>query len=172
MNYYIDILKNKYAAFDGRASRKEYWMFTLFSFIAIFVLALLGSLIHFNFLYVIYELAILVPAIAVTARRLHDSGKSGWWMLLALIPFIGGLIVIIFLVLESQPGDNQYGPNPYGATVARPGVNPYIILVCCLFAGVIVTVLLSAIGLLSILNQASHNQLPVPSTTTTSIYSR
>lgn len=60
----------------------------------------------------IYSLAVLIPAIAVGVRRLHDTGRSGWWMLIALVPFIGSIVLIVFFVLDSDPGTNQYGPNP------------------------------------------------------------
>src|ERR687885_610071 len=60
----------------------------------------------------LYSLAVLIPSIAVTVRRLHDTGRTGWWILIGLIPFIGGIILLIFMVLDSEPGTNQYGPNP------------------------------------------------------------
>lgn len=111
MNYYTDVLK-KYAVFSGRAQRKEYWMFFLFNTIISIVLILVGMLIRVSFLENLYTLAVLIPSIAVAVRRLHDTGRSGWWILISLIPFIGAVILIVFMVLDSQPDTNEYGPNP------------------------------------------------------------
>jgi len=105
MNWYLAVLK-KYAEFNGRAGREEFWMFVLISFIASLVLSFIRPL------WLVYNLAVLVPSVAVCARRLHDTGRSGWWQLLALIPLIGPIIVIVFAAQASQPGDNPFGPNP------------------------------------------------------------
>ncbi len=97
----------KYVDFDGRASRSEYWWFFLFQIIAIMVLSvvlpLLGS---------IASLALLLPALAVGVRRLHDIGKSGWWLLIWLIPFIGWLIALYWAVQPSQAETNDWGAAP------------------------------------------------------------
>ncbi|MGD0682512.1 MAG: DUF805 domain-containing protein [Terracidiphilus sp.] len=121
MNWYL-MVWNKYAQFSGRSRRKEYWMFTLFNCLIYLPLYILGLVFHENVvgtiflcLCIIYCLAIIVPALAVTVRRLHDTGKSGWMILLCLIPIIGGIIVFVFTVLDSDPGPNEYGPNPKGA---------------------------------------------------------
>ena len=118
MNYYLEVLK-KYAVFSGRARRKEYWMFFLFNLIITIVLAIIDNLIGtfspqsgVGLLEGLYSLAVLLPSIAVTVRRLHDTGRSGWWILIGLIPIIGGIVLLIFMVLDSQPGENKYGPNP------------------------------------------------------------
>ena len=118
MSWYLEVLK-KYAVFDGRARRTEYWMFFLLSLVISVVLILIDRLIGtftyqagFGLLQGLYSLAVLIPGLAVTVRRLHDTGRSGWWILIALIPFIGGLVLLVFMVLDSQPGENQYGPNP------------------------------------------------------------
>ena len=110
MNWYLGVLK-KYADFNGRARRKEFWMFFLFNLIAAIILGVIDSMIGIPVLGLIYSLGVLLPSLAVGARRLHDTGKSGWWLLLGLIPLVG-LILIIFWVMDSNPGDNQYGPNP------------------------------------------------------------
>ncbi|MEZ5554085.1 DUF805 domain-containing protein [Haliea sp.] len=119
MNWYLDVLKNKYAMFNGRARRKEYWFFVLFNILASIALGIVDTITGtFNdemgvgLLGGIYWLAVLIPAIAVAVRRLHDTGRTGWWLLLAFIPVIGGLVLLIFMVFDSEPGDNQYGPNP------------------------------------------------------------
>lgn len=102
---YVNVLK-KYTVFTGRARREEFWLFALVSFVISFVLSFLGPL---GFL---YSLGVMVPCLALGARRLHDTGRSGWWQLLGFIPLVGAIVLIIFAVQDSQPGENQYGPNP------------------------------------------------------------
>jgi len=130
MNWYFKVLKN-YATFTGRASRTEYWMFTLFQFIISMALLFTGGFFTFTStldggdisfagiiatysLLVIYGIVTLVPTIAVTVRRLHDMGKSGVWYLIAFVPCIGGLWLFILTLMESEHGSNQWGPNPHG----------------------------------------------------------
>lgn len=111
MDWYLKVLKN-YVNFTGRARRKEYWMFALFSAIISIVLMLIEYLIGLpQSLSSIYSLAVLLPGLGVGVRRLHDTGRSGWWLLLALVPFIGAIVLIVFFCLDSTP-DNDYGPNP------------------------------------------------------------
>jgi len=125
--YFLDTLKYRYAKFDGRATRSEFWYFALFSFIGSFIFGLIDALIvnpmlgatpgqmgQGGFLQFIFALALMVPSIALAVRRLHDIGKSGWWYLIAFIPIVGVLVLLYFFVLDSQPGSNQYGPNPKG----------------------------------------------------------
>ncbi|OYT16867.1 MAG: hypothetical protein B7C24_05510 [Bacteroidetes bacterium 4572_77] len=117
MEWYLMVLK-KYAEFNGRSRRKEYWMFVLFNMIISFALIsvehLLGIATSYGggFLSNIYSLAILIPSIAVGVRRLHDIGKSGWWLLIGLIPVIGWIWIIILLATDGLPGSNEYGTNP------------------------------------------------------------
>ncbi len=112
MQWYIDVVK-KYVEYNGRARRKEYWMFTLFNFIITLVLSLIDELLGtWGIISIIYGLAILLPASAVCIRRLHDTNRSGWWLLITLIPLIGAIIILIFTIQDSEPGTNQYGPNP------------------------------------------------------------
>ena len=112
MDWYLAALKN-YAGFSGRARRKEYWMFALFNFIIIFALSFIeGMVVGSGILGMLYVLAILIPALAVTIRRLHDTNKSGWFILIGLIPFLGAIVLLVFYVQDSDAGDNQYGPNP------------------------------------------------------------
>jgi len=121
MNYFIDCLTKKYACFSGRARRQEFWLFVLFNIIAsiiidVIAVALVGvtGVTAFAFLGTIYNLAVLIPGFAVLFRRLHDTGRSGWWWLIGFIPLIGIIVLIVFCCLDSQPGENQYGPNPKG----------------------------------------------------------
>lgn len=109
MKWFIKCLK-QYADFRGRARRKEYWMFTLINGILGFVIGLLGL----SILSWIYSIAVFIPSLAVCVRRIHDIGKSAWWILLFLIPVIGWIWLIILFVQDSQPGENQWGENPKG----------------------------------------------------------
>ena len=113
MHWYTDVLK-KYAQFTGRARRQEFWMFTLFSVGIAIVLGIIGGLIGFSLRSTLYSLAVLVPSVAVGVRRLHDTGRSGWFMLLALIPVIG-LVLIYFLAIEGEKSENAFGPDPKAA---------------------------------------------------------
>jgi uncharacterized membrane protein YhaH (DUF805 family) len=123
MNWYLKVLK-EYTNFNGRARRKEYWMFTLFN--VLFGLAamtldnLLGTSnpnLGYGIIYGIYALAVLIPGIAVAVRRLHDVGKSGWMLLIGLIPLIGAIWLLILMVKDSDSGENQYGENPKNETI-------------------------------------------------------
>lgn len=114
MNWYLDVLK-KYSVFNGRARRKEYWMFFLFNIIFAFVTGVIDGLVGSpGILGLLYTLAVLIPGIAVSVRRLHDTNRSGWWLLIAFVPLIGAIALLLFFVQDSTPGKNQYGPNPKG----------------------------------------------------------
>lgn len=111
MEWYLAVLK-KYAVFEGRARRKEYWMFILFNAIFTSILGLIDKISGVEFLGIIYGLALIVPGIAVNVRRLHDIGRTGWWVLIALVPFIGWAVLIIFAATEGVKGSNEYGSDP------------------------------------------------------------
>ncbi len=112
MDWYLEVLR-KYAVFAGRAQRKEYWMFVLFNFIIVIVLWSLEAIAGGpGILPNLYNLAVLVPSLAVAVRRLHDIDRTGWWLLIMLIPIVGAIVLLIFLVQDSQEGENEYGPNP------------------------------------------------------------
>ncbi|WP_424767616.1 DUF805 domain-containing protein [Paenibacillus sp. sgz302251] len=111
MEWYLKVLKN-YVGFQGRARRKEYWMFVLFSFIISLVLTIVEAVTGMPAVLTgLYSLAILLPSLAVSVRRLHDTGRSGWWLLISLIPLVGGIILLVFMCLDSEE-NNKYGPNP------------------------------------------------------------
>jgi len=112
MNWYLDVLKYKYALFEGRARREEFWMFTLINFIISIVVGLIAGAIGLKFLSFVYSLIVMVPSLALGARRLHDTNRSGWWQLLNLIPIIGWIVLIIWYATDSEAGSNQYGENP------------------------------------------------------------
>jgi uncharacterized membrane protein YhaH (DUF805 family) len=120
MNWYLKVLSN-YATFSGRARRKEYWMFvlvsTLISVIALFIDDMLGTVeptTGQGLVYGIYSLAVFIPGLAVSVRRLHDVGKSGWMLLIAIIPIIGIIWLLVLFVTDSQQGSNEYGHYPKG----------------------------------------------------------
>jgi len=117
MNWYLAVLKN-YAGFSGRARRKEYWMFVLFNIIFVIVAMILDNVlgiamkgVGYGPIYGLYALATIIPSLAVGVRRLHDIGKSGWMLLIALIPLIGAIWLLVLMVTDSNPGENDYGPN-------------------------------------------------------------
>jgi uncharacterized membrane protein YhaH (DUF805 family) len=118
MNWYVAVLK-KYAEFNGRARRTEFWMFVLFNFIFGIAAIIIDNVIGLTFeeqifgtVYLLYNLAVLIPSLAVCVRRLHDTGKTGWWILISLIPLVGEIWLIILCATEGTPGENIYGPNP------------------------------------------------------------
>lgn len=126
MNWYLDVLRNRYATFEGRARRKEYWAFALINFVALVALIMLDmALGTFNekarigLCSGVYLLAVFIPGVAVTVRRLHDTDRRGWWVLLCAIPYVGPLMVAVLALLDSQPGANRFGSNPKG--VIGPG---------------------------------------------------
>lgn len=119
MNWFLLALK-KYAVFSGRSQRSEYWFFVLFYLIIYIVLAVLDGLVfksgsQIGILSGVFSLAMIVPSLAVAARRLHDTDRSGWWQLLVLIPLIGVIVLIVFLAQDTKPGENKYGPSPKGS---------------------------------------------------------
>lgn len=118
-SWYVAVL-NRYVQFGGRARRQEYWSFTLVSFLVSMGLMVIDMTVlgmtpstgsHFG-LSSLYGLAVLLPSLGVSVRRLHDTGRSGWWLLLSLIPLIGLLVILLFMVLDSDSSLNAYGPNP------------------------------------------------------------
>ena len=120
MNYYADVIK-KYAQFSGRARRKEYWMFVLINAIISCVISCIDNLAGFTIstgtsqigiLSLIYALFVLVPSLAVSVRRMHDIDKSGWTILLGLIPIVGTIILIVYACKAGTVGENKYGADP------------------------------------------------------------
>ncbi len=121
MDWYLDVLK-KYAVFTGRARRKEFWMYWLFYFIVAIVLGIIDGILGtrssngVGLLSSLYSLALFIPSVAVSVRRLHDTNRSGWFILIALIPVVGWIVLLVFYCMDSQAGDNQYGPYPKAGT--------------------------------------------------------
>ncbi len=112
MNWYIDCWK-KYATFAGRAGRKEFWMFILFNILAYLLAGVLDGIVGTSGLVAgLYSLAVLLPALAVTVRRLHDTNRSAWWLLIGLVPLIGGIWMLLLTVLEGTSGANRFGEEP------------------------------------------------------------
>lgn len=123
--YYKNAVTGKYFQFDGRATRSEYWYFVLFNFLISIVLSIVASIaggkVGQNVLSSIYSVLVFIPSIAVSFRRLHDTGRSGWWLLLSFVPVVGWIVLLVFMVMDSTP-DNKYGPNPKGVTTTPPPV--------------------------------------------------
>lgn len=135
MNWYVKALK-QYVDFSGRARRREYWMFVLVNVVIVLVLSLIDTLLgtggwraasgggsisasgNLGLLSGLYSLAVLLPSIAVAVRRLHDTDRSGWWFLLGFIPIIGGIVLLVFYVLEGTRGPNRFGPDPKAVAAA------------------------------------------------------
>lgn len=114
MSWFIAALK-KYAVFSGRARRKEYWLFILFMYIVYAVLGGIGAATHTPAVLALAGLAylaFLLPALGVAVRRLHDTGRSGWWLLFGLVPLVGPITLLVFCCTDSEAGTNKYGPNP------------------------------------------------------------
>ena len=118
MNWYLQVLK-KYAEFNGRARRKEYWIFALFNAIFLILAAIIDNGVGttmaglpYGLFYSVYALGVIIPSLAVGVRRLHDTGKSGWFLLIALIPIVGGIWLIVLFCTEGVAGQNEYGANP------------------------------------------------------------
>ncbi len=112
MDWYIGVLKN-YAVFTGRARRKEYWMFFLINLVISLVLGFIEGLLGSpGTVGILYGLAVLIPSIAVAVRRLHDTGRSAWWLLLLLVPLIGVIVFIVFMALDGNAEENEFGANP------------------------------------------------------------
>ncbi len=116
MEWYMKVVKENYANFKGRARRKEYWMFFLFNMIFVMVLAIVDFVIGtFPLLYGIYLLGLIIPSLAVFVRRMHDIGKSGWWIFIGLIPLIGTIWLLVLLCTDGNTGENSYGPSTKAA---------------------------------------------------------
>jgi uncharacterized membrane protein YhaH (DUF805 family) len=126
MNWYLKVLKN-YAGFSGRARRKEYWMFVLFYVITLVIAAILDNVLGttfkfgegetamklpYGYIQTLLILVFFIPSLAVGVRRLHDTRRSGWMMLLCLIPIVGGIWLLVLMLIEGTPGENEYGLNP------------------------------------------------------------
>ena len=117
MSWYLDVLR-KYAQFDGRSRRMEYWMFTLINIVIGMAIGFVGGTLHIgtawgiNFLAAVYWIATIIPSVAVSIRRLHDTGRTGWWLLIGFVPFLGFILLVIFALFESDVGTNEYGANP------------------------------------------------------------
>lgn len=125
MDWYLKVIKN-YFGFSGRARRKEYWMFALLSAVISIALgivdAIIGSAGSIGVLGLLYTLAVLIPSLAVSVRRLHDTDRSGWWLLIGLVPLIGAVVLLVFLASEGTRADNRFGADPKSDVGAMPAV--------------------------------------------------
>jgi uncharacterized membrane protein YhaH (DUF805 family) len=115
INAFKLVVLERYAQFEGRAGRAEYWWFVLADFLLMIVLAILASIADiFYVLYFVAAVALIVPSLAAAIRRLHDTSKSGWWILISLVPFVGWIILIVLLAAQPTPGANEYGVTAPG----------------------------------------------------------
>ncbi|SNT65814.1 Uncharacterized membrane protein YhaH, DUF805 family [Asanoa hainanensis] len=120
----IKAVLTNYVGFSGRARRSEYWWFVVFSILVNVVARVLDSVLFDTSNGIIgglLGLALFLPGLAVAVRRLHDTDRSGWWVLLALIPLIGAIVLIVFMAGDSKPGTNRFGPNPKEQGAVAPG---------------------------------------------------
>ncbi|MDR2902414.1 MAG: DUF805 domain-containing protein [Lactobacillales bacterium] len=109
--YFVDVLKKQYADFKGRAIRSQYWYFFLFNMIISVILSIIDNIVFKQpALSSLYNLAVLVPGIAIAVRRLHDLGKSGWWLLLAFVPIVGAIVLLVWFCTKGETKSNAYGP--------------------------------------------------------------
>ncbi|MDR0510164.1 MAG: DUF805 domain-containing protein [Rikenellaceae bacterium] len=122
MNWYLNVLRN-YAVFSGRTRRKEFWMFLLFNLIFSIAASIIDNVLGTTFtifgneadfgpVYILYCIALFIPELAVNVRRLHDVGKSGWWILICFVPIIGSVWLLVLFCTEGNAGDNAYGSDP------------------------------------------------------------
>lgn len=119
MNWYLHVVTKNYANFNGRAGLSEYWYFVLFNFIAIVIAWVIDGVLGLGLVSLIYSLAVLLPGLGVTIRRLHDTDRTAWWVLISLIPIIGVIWLIILMIQKGTEGENQYGkPGPTAPAAA------------------------------------------------------
>ena len=128
MEWYLKVMRDNYANFNGRARRKEYWMYTLIlTVLLIALMAIMFSALSLSdetrietgpsgyltvLLFFVFLVAHFIPSLALTVRRLHDTGKSGWWYLIVFVPYLGNFVIFIFTLIDGDEGENKYGPNP------------------------------------------------------------
>lgn len=118
--YFKECVTTKFATFSGRARRREFWLFTLFTWIVSFVLQIISvaasDSVALNVLVTVasllFSLFIIIPGLALDVRRLHDTGRSGWWLLICLLPIIGAIVLLVFFCKAGTVGENEYGPDP------------------------------------------------------------
>ncbi len=127
MDWYLKVLKN-YFGFSGRARRKEYWMFGLISAVISIALAIVDAVVSSGgesgicVLGLLYSIAVLIPSLGVSVRRLHDTNRSGWWLLIGLVPLLGAIALLVFVLTEGTRGDNTYGPDPKAEVGGMPAL--------------------------------------------------
>jgi uncharacterized membrane protein YhaH (DUF805 family) len=108
----ISSVLTQYTGFSGRARRSEYWYFFLFNVLVSIVAGVIDTALNSPVLGIIVTLGLLLPSIAVSVRRLHDTGRSGWWLLISLVPLVGAIVLLVFQCQDSEPGANRFGPSP------------------------------------------------------------
>lgn len=112
MEWFLHPVKYHYADFEGRATVQQFWMFTLWYVILSIGVSIVAKVIGLEILATVLDLALIIPSLAIGARRLHDINKSGWWQLLSFIPIIGWIVLIVWAATKGEAGTNKYGPDP------------------------------------------------------------
>jgi len=116
----VSVCFKKSVVWEGRASRAEYWWFELAQLLIIVAAVIIDQIIGTGFIYIIAVIALILPSIAVLIRRLHDTDRSGWWYWIQLLPLIGLIVILVFVLSASDEGENKYGPNPHGSVAPPP----------------------------------------------------
>lgn len=121
MQWYLKVFRD-FATFTGRARRREYWTFVLVNLGVAVIASLLDGVLFGDaaVLSSIYTLVVIVPGLAVSMRRLHDTGRSGWWFLISFVPLVGFIVMLVYMTQDSDPGPNAYGPSPKQAAPLAP----------------------------------------------------
>ena len=127
LDYFLDVLKNKYADFSGRARRSEYWYFVLFNMLAAFAAMAVDAVLGYPILYALVALGTFIPSLAVVVRRLHDTNRSGWWYLIVLVPLFGIIALLVFLCQDSEPNENKWGMNPKNPLAANDDISRHLV---------------------------------------------
>jgi len=116
----VSVCFKKSVVWEGRASRAEYWWFELAQLLIIVAAVIIDQIIGTGFIYIIAVIALILPSIAVLIRRLHDTDRTGWWYWIQLLPLIGLIVILVFVLSASDEGENKYGPNPHGSVAPPP----------------------------------------------------
>ena len=116
----VSVCFKKSFVWEGRATMAEFWWFELAQLLILVAAAIIDQIIGTGVLYIIAAIALILPAIAVLVRRLHDTDRTGWWFWIYLLPVIGLIVILVFTLTGGDEGDNKYGPNPYGSVAAPP----------------------------------------------------
>lgn len=122
INWFQTVVTKHYVDFQGRARRAEYWWYILVYIVIDIVLSIIQSMVHTTLITALFGLALLLPSLGVSFRRMHDIDKSAWWLLIGLIPLIGAIVLIYWFAQPGTAGSNQFGPDPKSGAAAKPAM--------------------------------------------------